>query len=334
MGRFFPEFDDISVIIQGPLDHNINLVLHSVFKVCPGCEVIVSTWSNSSYLIKDAYLKRIVLIESELLESIYIDPITGVEDNLHRQVYTTMVGLKYSTRKYSLKLRTDCIVLNRNFLHVTETEKHGNSIDYLSNQITVSSLGFVNPLKAPFLGYWSDFFMFGLTSDLRKYWDFNIEYRHKSSYYSLVKSKLYFNNSGLLVAKYGCEQQLALNFFSNIGVHVGLSSKDDFSFKSAYLFEKVGYGIFNLIDYSDSGIELPSRLSSGRYLRDFFSQREFSQIGKYVRNTRTYRRRYVQLCLRKYVLTLFNVSFYKGIALLVIYPILTFFNIKIRVSKK
>lgn len=332
MNLYIPKSDEISVIVQGPLTKDINLLIDSIYTNLPDSEIIVSTWIGQSSFIKKEYLNKIVLIESKSLEIKYIDPLTDIEDNLHRQIYSTYAGLKKATKRYSLKLRSDCNLINTNFLKIVDINKEFS--DLLNKKITISSLGFVNPLKIPFLGYWSDFFMFGETVDLIKYWTINIDLKYKSSYLELVKQKFYFNNSGFLLARYGCEQQLALNMANYLKCKIKLNSKDDFSFDSAYKFEKISYRIFHLIDYEKSGIRLPKRLESSQFNKNFYTKKEFNELEKYVKNELTYNDRYKKLIIRKYFLTLINISFYKGIALTILYPLMKMLNIKLRIMKK
>lgn len=332
MNIYKPKFDEISVIIQGPLDQKINFLIKSIIEKMSESEIIISTWENNIQFIENEYLDKVVIIESNYLESVYICPITGVEDNLHRQIHTTYIGLKKATKKYSLKLRTDCSLINTSFLEIVDIGEEFSNL--LNKKITISSLGFVNPLKAPFLGYWSDFFMFGETVDLIKYWTINIELKYKSSYLKLIKQKFYFNNSGFLLPRYGCEQQLALNMANYLKFNIKLNSKDDFSFDSAYKFEKISYNIFNLINYNETGITLPRRLEKGQFNKNFYTKKEFEELRKYIKSELCYKYRYEKLSKRKYYLTLINTSFYKGIILIILYPFMKILNVKIRIVKR
>lgn len=332
MNIYNPKFDEISVIIQGPLNPKINFLIDSIIEKMPKSEIIISTWKNNIQFIQKEYLEKIVIIESNDLESVYICPITGVEDNLHRQIHTTYIGLKKATKKYSLKLRTDCSLINTSFLEIVDIGEEFSNL--LNKKITISSLGFVNPLKAPFLGNWSDFFMFGETVDLIKYWTINIELKYKSSYLKLIKQKIYFNNSGFLLPRYGCEQQLALNMANYLKFNIKLNSKDDFSFDSAYKFEKISFRIFNLIEYEKSGIQVPKRLENSQFNKNCYTKKEFDSLEKYVKNEISYEDRYKKLRIRKYFLTLKNISFYKWIILIILYPFMKILNVKIRIVKR
>lgn len=70
---------------QGPLNPKINFLIDSIIEKMPKSEIIISTWKNNIQFIQKEYLEKIVIIES-----VYICPITGVEDNLHRQIHTTL----------------------------------------------------------------------------------------------------------------------------------------------------------------------------------------------------------------------------------------------------
>ena len=199
---------DISVVIQGPKSENLISSLNAINKFLPDAEIILSVWRSDISTIKDILPRETKLVINKNIPPLYYDPISGVEDNLIRQVTTTLSGLKKAKRPYSPKIRSDTILTGKSFFVINEAIEH----PLLSSKITVTNFGFVDPSKLPFLGYFPDMVMFGETKDLIHYWDFREPPRYYFTMKDLFLWKINFANSGFRLCKYGCEQQLALAF--------------------------------------------------------------------------------------------------------------------------
>lgn len=315
--------ENISVVIQGAILHNkISSVIESVYKNLPNAEIILSTWKGQGGVIAKQYAD-IILVESDPVSDSYQDPISGVYDNLHRQLITTQMGLSNASREYSLKMRSDLLIDSTDFFYIEEIDKK-LGVNFLSKKITITNLGFTNPVKVPFLAHFSDLVMLGRTSDLRQYWTFVKDLNPVLDYYAFVKSKLFFNRSGLRCSRYACEQQIGINAISKNFGEYKLKHLDDFSFESAFESERFAVQSFNLLDYKKSGIKFPARIAESKFNNNFYQLEDFFEIEKYVVNKIVYRQRYREILNTKINKAFFSPLFYRGILAIVIRPIAIF----------
>lgn len=79
---------------------------------------------------------------------------------------------------------------------------------------------------------------------------------------------------------------------------------------------------------------MPKRLENSQFNKNCYTKKEFDSLEKYVKNEISYEDRYKKLRITKYFLTLKNISFYKGIILIILYPFMKILNVKIRIVKR
>ncbi len=155
---------DISVIIQGPIYDGItDKTVANIRQKFPGAEIIVSTWAGSNYKNPDA--DKIVESNDPGGWPLYDDP--KILNASNRQIVSTMAGLCHATRKYALKIRSDMFFHNTNFLKFWDkfpTRCDKNKI--LTRRILLSTSFAPNPRREPKPFHPSDWFFFGLTTDL------------------------------------------------------------------------------------------------------------------------------------------------------------------------
>lgn len=170
------EFEEISVVIQGPIYEYTYRVCESVRKYMPGAEIILSTW-------KQACLENLdydVFVENEdpgnftfILSQQMDNGSSLYQMNINRQILSTINGIKKSNRKYICKLRSDTVLKGINFLK--EYQKYNAPIKSPYNKLLlhrVVTLSTVNPRRRmPFLFYLCDWFFFGLKEDMFNIWD-------------------------------------------------------------------------------------------------------------------------------------------------------------------
>lgn len=204
---------DISVVVQGAIDYKtIEKCLKSIRKYLPDAEIILSTWKNSDV----NGLDYDILIENEDPGAIIHDFVYGVDNNTNRQLVSTQEGLKVVKNKYILKLRTDFYLKGNNFLNYWDMFPTAN-INYkcFNHRVIVASVysretSNVNGAALPF--HPSDFYFFGETEDIKKYFlntslmpnedlaNYNYKYPHKKPYLTCTM-------------RYTPEQYLCLSFF-------------------------------------------------------------------------------------------------------------------------
>ena len=102
---------DISIVIQGAINPTetpkcISSIRHNL----PEAEIILSTWEGSDTSNLD--YDKLVLNQDPGATSIT----KKIKNNMNRQLLSTQNGLKIAEKKYVLKLRSDLILSNTNFL--------------------------------------------------------------------------------------------------------------------------------------------------------------------------------------------------------------------------
>ncbi|MFO6423882.1 WavE lipopolysaccharide synthesis family protein [Motilimonas sp. KMU-193] len=174
-------FADITVVVQGPvqvydnrhIDENITSdCLASVRQHLPGAKIILSTWHNQDLSGLD--YDELILNE---------DPGPNLRHftknkkprilNNNRQIATSRNGLKAVTTKYAVKLRTDNILTSNKFVELQARYNTRNEPDSLFVERVVITNTFTRKYAKglPVAYHFSDFFYFGLTTDLIKIWD-------------------------------------------------------------------------------------------------------------------------------------------------------------------
>ncbi len=168
--------EDISVVIQGAIDNIATTnAIKSVREFLPKAQLIVSTWENSNcdsidydeiVFNKDPGAAPNGLIDGERI---------GI-NNVNRQIVSTQGGIEKARRKYTLKLRSDSMLLDSSILNYLGELKNSSG-DIFEKKIIVGDLYCREYFKylyekkyyaVPTPFHVSDWFYFGLTSDLKK----------------------------------------------------------------------------------------------------------------------------------------------------------------------
>lgn len=107
--------EDISVVVQGAIDKQVTKkCLQSIRKNLPQAEIILSTWENSDDSDIEGLFDCLVLSK---------DPgaYSNTQDgnrlyNINRYIVSTQAGISKASRNYILKIRSDIILSNNNFI--------------------------------------------------------------------------------------------------------------------------------------------------------------------------------------------------------------------------
>ncbi len=163
---FFNEYEDIGIILQGPIKHERSFTYKTVLLYLTnfdGCQIVLSTWEDEDLSLFQGLAQsnenfHLVLSKKPKNEGM---------SHINLQINSAISGIKKIEQlglTYSLKSRTDqcmfdpfaLIKLKDSFLKLNSSEK-----------LIFLSLGtFLFRPYSP-----SDFFQFGLTSFVKKYWD-------------------------------------------------------------------------------------------------------------------------------------------------------------------
>lgn len=161
---------DISVVVQGAIDkENTPKCLTSIRKYLPDAEVILSTWEGANVDGLD-YDKVILNKDPGAF------PMSQFElNNVKRQIFSTITGIRKSSRPYILKIRSDIKLINTNFLaYFDKFNSYNSDWHFLKKRIIIPSLITRDPRiwESPMCP--SDWCSFGLREDMHDLWD--IEY--------------------------------------------------------------------------------------------------------------------------------------------------------------
>lgn len=212
---------DISVIVQGAIDSiNTKSCLSSIRKYLPNAEIILSTWKNSNISNLDF---DILLENDDPGYSYYQNPKDYPEtkvNNVNRQIVSTINALKYSTKKYSLKIRTDFEICSNDFL------KYFDKYNLRDERLSIFKRRiFITSWLTTHSFFPCDWVQFGLTKDLIKLFDIPLMSTADSEYfyYKAFKNKKEKNifdkcNSQL---RYFPEQHIFYSCFKNNYYDIG-----------------------------------------------------------------------------------------------------------------
>ena len=192
---------EISVVMQGPIDwtHDADSGLGITFalyqnirKLLPDAEVILSTWTNQK--VDDFGFDKIVQSKDPGPQGTWP---SFVPNNINRQIFSTVAGLKAATRKYALKIRTDMVLKGIDFIDAFEDTKplKADKRNIFSRPIVTNNLTSRNTSEIlkrlpnhPLPFHASDHVSFGLREDILTLWDINLQ-TDEEAYHFLDKSQ-------------------------------------------------------------------------------------------------------------------------------------------------
>ncbi len=217
--------NNISVIVQGPFYKSITpKVLLKISNIFKESELIFSTYKGDKINknIKSKY--KIIYNQSTPRTPNSLNPLMYYNYTGH--IRTSLNGIKNSSKKYVLKTRSDVLFKNSNFLKYYDKFKYvDNKNNILKKKVIISSHYTIDPRKNPLPLHFSDWFFFGLKSDLKKI--FNQKYMSPDNkkialwFLKRKKPKFFFNH---YMSKYRAEQNLVINFlkkYTNINLNHG-----------------------------------------------------------------------------------------------------------------
>lgn len=198
--------DQISVVVQGAVSE-CHACFEKLENAFPEAEFILSTWEGTISL--DINIKGIVL--SKEPKCFLLDDISQTPNNINRQIVSTRAGLEKATRPYCLKIRTDILLENVDFL-----KEFGRYDDiapplHVKNRILICNYYTRNPRVYPLPFHPSDWVLFGRTEDLKRYFDAPCESEEEIRWFTThprEQNGFYTN----LLSRYVPEQYLCLNF--------------------------------------------------------------------------------------------------------------------------
>jgi len=171
---------EISVIVQGPIyganaatedEKYTKRCCEQIRKLLPKSEVILSTWENSDVTGIDA---DVVVFSKD--PGAVVMSLDGIDrpNNTNRMIVSTKAGLQRASNKYAIKMRSDMVLENLDFVKKFKNFPVNDSDCYLEQRII--SLSANNYLRGKDVIFTiSDWFEFGYTADLLKLWDIPLQ---------------------------------------------------------------------------------------------------------------------------------------------------------------
>jgi len=246
---------DISIVVQGAIEKENTLhCLKSVMEYLPGAEIILSTWKGSE--IKG--LPCDILIENDDPGAVIASPKFNYLNNINRQLVSTVEGLKKCNKKFAMKIRSDNVLTSANFLdYFNKFPARCDKFKLFQSRAIVATLfsrkffGIPTPFRI------SDWFMFGLAEDIKKFY-FNITPIIEPAFSN------YFADDRLLELKgypspyhyhqYTTEQYYPLNCFQKFFPEIKMKDLADFNEENITQSDICLANNFIFLEYKQHGI--------------------------------------------------------------------------------
>lgn len=214
--------DEISVVMQGALSKEFTKRgLLSIRAYLSNAEIILSTWEGSDVSSLEGLYDKLILNKDP---GGVVFNAKGNEQNQNRQILSTKNGIKTSSKKYVLKIRTDMCLLGIKFLSYFDKYPARN-VEYsiLKKRILINSLytRLANKIPSntkPFLFHISDWMMFGLREDLVNVWDIPLAPEPETSQYFLMHPEIPHYDG--CFTRYHAEQYIWLKFLEKNGYKI------------------------------------------------------------------------------------------------------------------
>lgn len=263
--------EDISVVIQGAVDKTFTkLSIQSIRQQLPKSTIILSVWQgcNTDGLDFDR------LLQSKDPGASICDYKYNIPNNLNRQIVSTQSGLNLVETKYALKLRSDMILVNKNFLNYygKYSEFRSSNCKLFEERIIINNLYCANPEKTKFLFHISDWTQFGLTSDMLKLWKIPLQSDEEATYF-LNKPRPKNSVHSSWVFKYIPEQYIWKTSLEENGVETNFKNFSDINPPNMQLSRLSIANNFMVVNYEDFGIKF---LKFNPYKWSKHSQMNFS----------------------------------------------------------
>lgn len=282
-------FEDITVVVQGTTLENkdINPSKDFVYKCIssikmwlPKAKIILSTWENEKINLDFDVLD---------VEEIIFNKDPGfktrgenINNNVNRQIVSTVNGLKKAKTTYALKFRTDFYFINNSFLNYFDLLKKYN-YDYkiVNKRILVCMQGTqkTTTKRYSYAYHVSDFCAFGLTEDLINLYDVPLVTNEEFDYFLHNENKPTWR-----INKYSPEQHIVINFLKKNNKNIECdyychvnenikSESDNYLINNFYPICLSKYGIKPMKYYLATSYRID-------LLQDFYTEYEWQKMYK------------------------------------------------------
>jgi hypothetical protein len=201
---------EISVVVQGPVDRALTpRCLTSVRRHLPGAEVILSTWKGTDLAGLD-YDRVIENDDPGAVVCTRSDP--KVYYNVNRQIVSTVNGLRDATRLYAVKVRADMEFTGTGFLDLFDRfPARAGEWRVFERRVVTCTLPSQSVRRRGLPLCPSDWFDFGLRSDLLTLWDVPLDATHEVARYFENRPRPVPDRMTPFLHRYAAEQYVWLN---------------------------------------------------------------------------------------------------------------------------
>lgn len=216
MKKMLVEASDITVIIQGDIRPETGRTISSVRRILPNAKVILSTYCNEPYHAYSGLVDELVLSKDPggMPPSVKVNH--AAYNNTNRQLISTQAGLARVNSRYALKMRTDCVLFERGFIHLLE--QYSDS-DVEMSRLVVNSYYTRHPHGlACYQFHVSDWFVFGLACRVQSFFSAPLMTLDAATWFennAHLGSSSY--NARRFRARYTPEQHITVNFAGRLG---------------------------------------------------------------------------------------------------------------------
>lgn len=277
--------EQISVVIQGPVAHEsidgrakTKDCLQSIRQHLPQSEIILSTWDGSDVSELAPLIDHLILSPDP--GGIW-NPVKRRYNNVNRMIRSTSAGIAMASRAYCLKFRTDLKLESDRVCRIDLSSQPSSIYKLFSAPMTTTTFYVRDAAVIPMLFHPSDIVQFGLTSDLRDFWD-----------QPLVDPNWLIRQSGPVISIFGRyagftslrlvpEQVVTLQWLAKRRIDVLQSDIFDIKYRSFYMWSQLLLRNFRLIDAAHSGVSFYPRLQRKKFFTDAANLNEetFAEIG-------------------------------------------------------
>lgn len=252
---------DISIVIQGNVDLKyIDKCIDSLKRNFPEAEFIISTWISCKNICSNLNVDKIIYSEDP--GAFILNKENNLLNNINRQLISTKAGIKIASRKYILKFRSDMFIINNNFINIYE--QYCDSAELLINKLLIVDYYTRNPRVVPMPYHPSDWMLFGLSCDVRCYYDIPLQEEKIAMWYKNKRniSPLFRN----VYALFSAEQHICINFLKKY-IYFQCNSYYDCSEENKINTEKfLGLNMV-VVNYRETGIVFP-KYNPNRFFED------------------------------------------------------------------
>lgn len=205
---------DISVIIQGDIRYDTEACIASVKRFLPQAELILSTYEGEK--IPEGFTGRVVRVHDPGTQVPVTRNLKAPASNINRQIATSRAGLAIATRPFSLKLRSDALLVSDQMFIVWNAVARA---DPGASRLIVPSFFSRNPLGiSGYLFHASDWIMFGRSERMRSYWDIPFVSNTATTWFDDHRHRLLSTPTARRMrSRFTPEQHLTISFAQSLG---------------------------------------------------------------------------------------------------------------------